>query len=97
MSGQMNENLTQQFANFVQKNAPQNAEAILTDTSSPEIAAQREQLAREFVKQQVEPKVDEAYQRAEETLAQICHQFLKVKEAVQYMRTTTLTVIVSMR
>lgn len=58
----MNENLTQQFANFVQKNAPQNAEAILTDTSSPEIAAQREQLAREFVKQQVEPKVDEAYQ-----------------------------------
>ncbi|WP_440310853.1 hypothetical protein, partial [Klebsiella variicola] len=28
-------NLTQQFANFVQKNAPQNAEAILTDTSSP--------------------------------------------------------------
>ncbi|HBT6129879.1 TPA: conjugal transfer protein TraG, partial [Klebsiella quasipneumoniae] len=62
MSGQMNENLTQQFANFVQKNAPQNAEAILTDTSSPEIAAQREQLAREFVKQQVEPKVDEAYQ-----------------------------------
>ncbi|WP_181963915.1 hypothetical protein, partial [Klebsiella pneumoniae] len=50
MSGQMNENLTQQFANFVQKNAPQNAEAILTDTSSPEIAAQREQLAREFVK-----------------------------------------------
>ncbi|WP_433686015.1 hypothetical protein [Klebsiella pneumoniae] len=37
----MNENLTQQFANFVQKNAPQNAEAILTDTSSPEIAAQR--------------------------------------------------------
>ncbi|MDT1823132.1 methyl-accepting chemotaxis protein, partial [Acinetobacter baumannii] len=62
MSGQMNENLTQQFANFVQKNAPQNAEAILTDTSSPDIAAQREQLAREFVKQQVEPKVDEAYQ-----------------------------------
>ncbi len=41
MSGQMNENLTQQFANFVQHRAPQDAEAILTNTSSPEIAAQR--------------------------------------------------------
>jgi hypothetical protein len=30
MSGQMNKNLTQQFANCVQKNALQNAEAILT-------------------------------------------------------------------
>ncbi|MDV5398544.1 hypothetical protein QM116_27250 [Klebsiella pneumoniae] len=52
----MNENLTQQFANFVQHHAPQDAEAILTNTSSPEIAAQREALAREFVKEQVEPR-----------------------------------------
>ncbi|HBR3839396.1 TPA: conjugal transfer mating pair stabilization protein TraG, partial [Klebsiella pneumoniae] len=57
MTGQMNENLTQQFANFVQHRAPQDAEAILTNTSSPEIAAQREALAREFVKEQVEPRV----------------------------------------
>ncbi|HBT8254599.1 TPA: conjugal transfer mating pair stabilization protein TraG, partial [Klebsiella pneumoniae] len=62
MTGQMNENLTQQFANFVQHRAPQDAEAILTNTSSPEIAAQREALAREFVKEQVEPRVDAAYQ-----------------------------------
>lgn len=68
MSGQMNENLTQQFANFVHKQAPQNAEAILTDTSSPEIAAQREELARDFVKNQVEPKVDGAYQEVRETI-----------------------------
>ncbi len=52
MTGQMSENLTQQFANFVQRRAPQDAEAILTNTSSPEIAAQREALAREFVKEQ---------------------------------------------
>ncbi|HCT9467788.1 TPA: conjugal transfer mating pair stabilization protein TraG, partial [Klebsiella pneumoniae] len=63
MTGQMNENLTQQFANFVQHRAPQDAEAILTNTSSPEIAAQREALAREFVKEQVEPRVDAAYQQ----------------------------------
>ncbi|MDI4596705.1 conjugal transfer protein TraG, partial [Klebsiella pneumoniae] len=68
MSGQMSEKLTQQFANFVQKQAPQNAEAILTDTSSPEIAAQREALARDFVKSQVEPKIDGAYQEARGSL-----------------------------
>ena len=70
MSGQMNENLTQQFANFVQQRSPQNAEAILTNTSSPEVAAQREALAREFVKAQVEPKVDGAYQQGRESIGQ---------------------------
>ncbi|HBV3207313.1 TPA: conjugal transfer mating pair stabilization protein TraG [Klebsiella pneumoniae] len=70
MSGQMNENLTQQFANFVQHRAPQDAEAILTNTSSPEIAAQREALAREFVKEQVEPRVDAAYQQGRENIGQ---------------------------
>ncbi|HED8822398.1 TPA: conjugal transfer mating pair stabilization protein TraG [Klebsiella pneumoniae] len=70
MSGQMNENLTQQFANFVQHRAPQDAEVILTNTSSPEIAAQREALAREFVKEQVEPRVDAAYQQGRESIGQ---------------------------
>ncbi|MEA4430434.1 conjugal transfer mating-pair stabilization protein TraG [Klebsiella pneumoniae] len=70
MTGQMNENLTQQFANFVQHRAPQDAEAILTNTSSPEIAAQREALAREFVKEQVEPRVDAAYQQGREKIGQ---------------------------
>jgi conjugal transfer mating pair stabilization protein TraG len=72
MSGQMSENLTQQFANFVQQRSPQNAEAILTNTSSPEVAAQRESLAREFVKEQVEPKVDGAYQEARGQLVREC-------------------------
>ncbi|WP_058914103.1 conjugal transfer mating-pair stabilization protein TraG [Entomohabitans teleogrylli] len=70
MSGQMSENLTQQFANFVQQRVPQNAEAILTNTSSPEVAAQREALAREFVKSQVEPKIDVAYQQSRENIGQ---------------------------
>ncbi|QXN65308.1 conjugal transfer mating-pair stabilization protein TraG [Serratia fonticola] len=61
MSGQMSENLTQQFANFVAKRAPDNAEAILTNTSSPEVAAQRSALAREFVNEQVAPGVDAHY------------------------------------
>ena len=66
----MNENLTQQFATFVQQRAPQDAEAILTNTSSPEVAAQREALAREFVKEQVEPKIDGAYQQGREAIGQ---------------------------
>lgn len=70
MSGQMSENLAQQFANFVQQRSPQNAEVILTNTSSPEVAAQREALAREFVKAQVEPKVDGAYQQGRESIGQ---------------------------
>ncbi|MCC5003728.1 conjugal transfer mating pair stabilization protein TraG [Klebsiella pneumoniae] len=70
MTGQMSENLTQQFANFVQRRAPQDAEAILTNTSSPEIAAQREALAREFVKEQVEPRFDAAYQQGRESIGQ---------------------------
>lgn len=69
----MSENLTQQFANFVQQQAPQDAEAILTNTSSPEVAAQREALAREFVKAQVEPKIDGAYQQGREAIGQNMH------------------------
>lgn len=63
MSGTMSENLNQQFANYVTQKSPENAEALLTNTSSPEIAAQREQLARSFVSEQVVPKVDADYSR----------------------------------
>lgn len=70
MSGQMSENLSQQFASFVQQRAPQDADKILTNSSSPEISAQRDALAREFVKAQVEPKVDGAYQQGREAIGQ---------------------------
>lgn len=49
MSGQMSEDLSQQFVNYVQKHAPQDAEAILTNTSSPEIAERRRAMAWSFV------------------------------------------------
>ena len=68
MSGQMSENLTQQFANFVAKRAPDNAEEILTNTSSPEVAAQRSALAREFVNEQVAPGVDAHYSSGKTSL-----------------------------
>lgn len=70
ISGQMSENLTQQFASFVQQRAPHDADRILTNSNSPEISAQREVLAREFVKAQVEPKIDSAYQQDREDIGQ---------------------------
>lgn len=61
MSGQMSEDLSQQFVNYVQKLAPQDAEAILTNTSSPEIAERRRAMAWSFVQEQVQPGVDNAW------------------------------------
>ncbi|MCW7022052.1 hypothetical protein NYV48_25840 [Escherichia coli] len=55
MSGQMSEDLSQQFAQYVMKHAPQDAEAILTNTSSPEIAERRRAMTWSFVQEQVQP------------------------------------------
>ncbi|WP_448868836.1 conjugal transfer mating-pair stabilization protein TraG [Enterobacter ludwigii] len=70
MSGQVNEDLNQQFAQYVRKNSPQDADMILTNTSSPEVAAQRREMAWSFVKEQVQPEVDNAYSDAKSTLGQ---------------------------
>lgn len=61
MSGQMSEDLSQQFAQYVMKRAPQGAEAILTNTSSPEIAERRRAMAWSFVQEQMQPGVDNAW------------------------------------
>ncbi|EEQ8256385.1 conjugal transfer protein TraG, partial [Escherichia coli] len=64
MSGQMSEDLSQQFAQYVMKHAPQDAEAILTNTSSPEIAERRRAMAWTFVQEQVQPGVDNAWRES---------------------------------
>lgn len=64
MSGQMSEDLSQQFANYVQKHAPNDAEAILTNTASPDVAERRRAMAWAFVQEQVQPGVDNAYSGA---------------------------------
>lgn len=66
MSGQMSEDLSQQFVNYVQKHAPNDAELILTNTSSPEVAERRRAMAWAFVQEQVQPGVDSAYSGANE-------------------------------
>ncbi|HGF5899342.1 TPA: conjugal transfer mating-pair stabilization protein TraG [Escherichia coli] len=64
MSGQMSEDLSQQFAQYVMKYAPQDAEGILTNTSSPEIAERRRAMAWAFVQEQVQPGVDNAWRES---------------------------------
>ncbi|WRX94480.1 TraC family protein (plasmid) [Escherichia coli] len=64
MSGQMSEDLSQQFAQYVMKHAPQDAEAILTNTSSPEIAERRRAMAWSFVQEQVQLGVDNAWRES---------------------------------
>lgn len=61
MSGQINEDLNQQFAQYVRKQAPHDADTLLTDTASPEVADKRRELAWSFVKEQVQPAVDSSY------------------------------------
>ncbi|NCG53661.1 conjugal transfer mating-pair stabilization protein TraG [Serratia fonticola] len=68
MSGQSSESLNQQFANFVAERSPENAEQILTNTGSPEVAAQRDQLVRAFVSENVTPKVDADYSNNRQVL-----------------------------
>lgn len=68
MSGQMSEDLSQQFVNFVQKHAPQDAENILTNTSSPEVAERRRAMAWAFVQEQVQPGVDNAWGEARDDI-----------------------------
>ncbi|EAZ5043870.1 conjugal transfer protein TraG [Salmonella enterica] len=70
MSGQMSEDLSQQFVNYVNKHSPQDAEAILTNTSSPEMAEKRRALAWSFVQEQVQPGVDVSYSSAKSELGQ---------------------------
>ncbi|KAA5922285.1 conjugal transfer mating pair stabilization protein TraG [Pantoea sp. Bo_2] len=61
MSGQINEDLNQQFAQYVRKQAPHDADTLLTDTSSPEVANKRRELAWSFVQEQVQPSIDAVY------------------------------------
>ena len=70
LSGESRENLDQQFANFVQQHAPQNALQILSDTASPEVAAERNALVKAFVQSQVEPQMNGAYEAGRVSLGE---------------------------
>lgn len=60
-SAQMESNYDQMFADWVTKTSPGNAHDILTNTSSPDIARQREALAQQFIEQELAPRIAEDY------------------------------------
>lgn len=68
-SAQINSNFDQQFANYVMQESG-NAEAILSDTSSPEVAAERQKLAQSFVQDKMLPQIQAEYHGHRENLGQ---------------------------
>lgn len=67
---QFDQNYDQQFAGYVAEKAPGRAQAVLGDTGSPEIAAEREQLVHEFMKERVLPKLEEQYRSNKASIGQ---------------------------
>lgn len=56
-SDAMRSNYTQEFVEYAKENHP-DAQRILTDVSSPEVRAEREQLAAQFVKDRMLPQLE---------------------------------------
>ncbi|MBK5145535.1 conjugal transfer mating pair stabilization protein TraG [Budviciaceae bacterium BWR-B9] len=67
MSAQVESNYDQMFADWVTKQSPENAHDILTNTSSPDIARQREALAQQFVEQELAPRIADDYHTNRDT------------------------------
>lgn len=59
-SAQINSNFDQQFANYVMQKSG-NAEAVLSDTSSPDVARERQALAQGFVQDKMLPQIEAEY------------------------------------
>jgi conjugal transfer mating pair stabilization protein TraG len=60
-TAQTQSNYAQEFVGYVQNKSPEKAEAILTDTASPEVRAEREQLAGQFMEDKLRSRVDEHF------------------------------------
>lgn len=60
-TAQTQSNYAQEFVGYVQSKAPEKAEAILTDTASPEVRAEREQLAGQFMEDKLRSRVNEHF------------------------------------
>lgn len=57
-SAQTQSNYAQEFVNYVQSHSPERAEAILTDTASPMVRAEREALAGQFMEDKLRARVE---------------------------------------
>ncbi|EHF4936975.1 conjugal transfer mating pair stabilization protein TraG [Enterobacter hormaechei] len=67
---QFDQNYDQMFASYVSQKAPGRAQTVLSDTGSPEIAAEREQLVHEFMKERVLPQLEQQYRSNKASIGQ---------------------------
>ncbi|MBU9833690.1 conjugal transfer mating pair stabilization protein TraG [Rahnella sp. L72c] len=70
MSTQTQNNYAQELVNYVQAQAPGRAEAILTNTADPNIRAEREQLAGQFVEERLRSQVEGHHEQSREHLSE---------------------------
>jgi conjugal transfer mating pair stabilization protein TraG len=64
------QNYDQMFANYVGQKAPGRAQTVLSDTGSPEVTAEREQLVHEFMKERVLPQLEQQYRSNKASIGQ---------------------------
>ncbi|MCS5452302.1 hypothetical protein ACJVQT_20080 [Enterobacter huaxiensis] len=67
---QFDQNYDQMFASYVAQKAPGRAQAVLSDTGSPEVAAEREQLVHAFMQERVLPGLEEQYRANRASIGQ---------------------------
>jgi len=69
-SAQAQSNYAQEFVGYVQKNMPDKAESVLTDTSNPEVRNERERLAGQFMEEHLRSRVEGQYESKVSELSQ---------------------------
>lgn len=57
-STQIDSNFDQQFVNYVMEKTPGSADRILSDTSSPDVARERDALAKSFAEERIVPQLE---------------------------------------
>jgi conjugal transfer mating pair stabilization protein TraG len=67
---QFDQNYDQMFAGYVTQKAPGRAQTVLSDTGSPAIAAEREQLVHEFMQERVLPQLEQQYRSNKAAIGQ---------------------------
>lgn len=60
-SAQIDSNFDQQFVNYVMEKTPGGADRILSDTSSPDVARERDALAKSFAEERIVPQLKSEY------------------------------------
>lgn len=60
-SANINSNYSQEFVKYAHQAAPGKATAMLTDSGDPQLRAEREQLAQQFVDEKLKPQLEQTY------------------------------------